>query len=163
MLGREHGLEVADTVGDDGTFNAWVPLFAGLHVYKADDPVCRRARRGGRAARHAASWCTPIRIPGARRAPLIFRATPQWFIRLDGPERIREKALDAIAATHFVPEQGRNRLGSMVANRPDWCISRQRAWGVPIAVFVDKRTGEPLRDAGRGRAHRRGVHGGGRR
>jgi isoleucyl-tRNA synthetase len=80
------------------------------------------------------------------RAPLIFRATPNWFIRLDGPERIREKALDAIAKTHFVPEQGRNRLGSMVASRPDWCISRQRAWGVPITVFVDKRTGEPLRD-----------------
>jgi isoleucyl-tRNA synthetase len=80
------------------------------------------------------------------KAPLIFRATPNWFIRLDGPERIREKALDAIAATHFVPEAGRTRLGSMVASRPDWCISRQRAWGVPITVFVDKRSGEPLRD-----------------
>ncbi len=80
------------------------------------------------------------------KAPLIFRATPQWFIRLDGPEQIREKALAAIDATQFVPDQGRNRIGSMVAGRPDWCISRQRAWGVPITVFVDKRTGEPLRD-----------------
>ena len=80
------------------------------------------------------------------KAPLIFRATPQWFIRMDGPEHIREKALAAIDATHFVPDQGRNRIGSMVAGRPDWCISRQRAWGVPIAVFVEKRTGEPLRD-----------------
>jgi isoleucyl-tRNA synthetase len=80
------------------------------------------------------------------KAPLIFRATPQWFINLDGPGGIRQKAMDAIAKTQFVPEQGRNRLGSMVANRPDWCISRQRAWGVPITVFVDKHTGEPLRD-----------------
>ncbi|HEY2619650.1 MAG TPA: isoleucine--tRNA ligase [Acetobacteraceae bacterium] len=145
VLGREHGLEVADTVGDDGTFNAWVPLFAGLHVYKADDPVAAALDaaeallgRGRLVHSYPHSWRS--------RAPLIFRATPNWFIRLDGPEGIRRKALDAIAATHFVPEQGRNRLGSMVASRPDWCISRQRAWGVPITVFVDRRTGEPLRD-----------------
>ena len=80
------------------------------------------------------------------KAPLIFRATPQWFIRLDGPEQIRAKALAAIDRTHFVPDQGRNRIGSMIAARPDWCISRQRSWGVPIAVFVERRTGEPLRD-----------------
>ncbi len=80
------------------------------------------------------------------RAPLIFRATPQWFIRLDGPEAIRQRALDAIDRTVFVPEKGRTRLASMVANRPDWCVSRQRAWGVPIAVFVERATGEVLRD-----------------
>jgi isoleucyl-tRNA synthetase len=145
VLGREHGLEVADTVGDDGTYNDWVPLFAGVHVYKAHDPVCAAlSEAGGLLARgklvhsYPHSWRS--------KAPLIFRATPQWFIRLDGPEGIRQKALDEIARTRFVPEQGRNRLGSMVANRPDWCISRQRAWGVPISVFVDKRSGEPLRD-----------------
>ena len=144
-LGRKHALDIPETVGPDGTFNPRVPLFAGVHVYKAADPVCAaldEARallaRGKLVHSYPHSWRS--------KAPLIYRATPQWFIRLDGPEHIRAKALAAIDATAFVPDQGRNRIGSMVANRPDWCISRQRAWGVPIAVFVDKRTGEPLRD-----------------
>jgi len=144
-LGRANGLDIPETVGDDGTFNAWVPLFAGVHVYKAGDPVSAALTEAGTllargSVRHSYphSWRS--------RAPLIFRATPQWFIRLDGPERIREKALAAIDATHFVPDQGRNRIGSMVAGRPDWCVSRQRAWGVPIAVFVHKASGEALRD-----------------
>jgi len=144
-LGRRHGLEVPETVDGDGTFNRRVPLFAGVHVYKASDPVCAALdeagallARGKLVHSYPHSWRS--------KAPLIFRATPQWFIRLDGPERIRQNALAAIDATHFVPDQGRNRIGSMVAGRPDWCVSRQRAWGVPITVFVDKRTGEPLRD-----------------
>jgi isoleucyl-tRNA synthetase len=144
-LGRRNNLEVPETVGGDGTFNEWVPLFAGMHVYKAADAVCAAlTEAGGLLARgklvhsYPHSWRS--------KAPLIFRATPQWFINLDGPGGIRQKAMDAIAKTQFVPEQGRNRLGSMVANRPDWCVSRQRAWGVPITVFVEKRTGEPLRD-----------------
>jgi len=145
ILGRAHGIDIPETIGDDGTFNAWVPLFAGAHVYKAADPVCAAltdagmlVARGRLVHSYPHSWRS--------RAPLIFRATPQWFIRMDGEQNIRGRALDAIAQTHFVPESGRNRIGSMIAARPDWCISRQRAWGVPIAVFVDKRTGEPLRD-----------------
>jgi isoleucyl-tRNA synthetase len=85
------------------------------------------------------------------KAPVIFRNAPQWFIAMDKPiaeigGTLREKALQAIDATRFVPRAGYNRLRSMIEARPDWCVSRQRAWGVPIAVFVDKKTGEPLRD-----------------
>ena len=145
VLGRQHDIEVADTVGADGTFNAWVPLFAGVHVYKASDPVCRAlSEAGGLLGRGTLVHSYPH--SWRSKAPLIFRATPQWFIRMDGKQRIREKALAAIAETHFVPEKGRTRLASMIAARPDWCISRQRAWGVPIAVFVERRTGEVLRD-----------------
>ena len=77
---------------------------------------------------------------------MIFRATAQWFIPMEGPGELRAQAAAAIDATRFVPARGRNRIGSMVESRPDWCISRQRAWGVPIAVFVHKGTGEVLRD-----------------
>ena len=145
VLGRANDLDIPETVGDDGTFNAWVPLFAGVHVYKAADPVCAALlANGALLARGTITHSYPH--SWRSKAPLIFRATPQWFIRMDGPERIREKALRALDATVFVPDQGRNRIGSMVAARPDWCISRQRAWGVPITVFVEKRSGEPLRD-----------------
>ena len=144
-LGRKHKLEIPETVGEDGIFNPWVPIFAGLHVYKAADPVAAAlTEAGGLLGRgklvhsYPHSWRS--------RAPLIYRATAQWFIRMDGPENIRAAALQAIADTIFVPDQGRNRIGGMVATRPDWCISRQRAWGVPIAIFVEKATGVPLRD-----------------
>ncbi len=145
-LGRAHGLEVPETVGPDGSYNGWVPLFAGIHVYKAADPVCAALTDAGALLARATlvhsyphSWRS--------KAPLIYRATPQWFIRMDGPEHIRARALHALDETRFIPDAGRRRIASMVANRPDWCISRQRAWGVPIAVFVHRATGEVLRDA----------------
>jgi isoleucyl-tRNA synthetase len=145
ILGKANGLDVPETVGDDGTFNPWVPLFAGAHVYKAADPVCAALIQAGTlVARGKITHSYPH--SWRSKAPLIFRATPQWFIPMDGPHDIRGKALAAIAATTFVPDQGRNRIGSMIAARPDWCISRQRAWGVPITVFVHKSTGQPLRD-----------------
>ena len=144
-LGRAHGLEVPETVADDGTLTHHAPGFEGVHVYKAGAPMVAALTAAGMLLAttkfvhsYPHSWRS--------KAPLIFRATPQWFIRMDGPEDIRGKALAAIDATVFVPDQGRNRIGAMIASRPDWCISRQRAWGVPIAVFVERATGTPLRD-----------------
>ena len=103
----------------------------------------RSPRRAGCWARRKLTHSYPH--SWRSKAPLIFRNTPQWFISMETNE-LRKKALAAIDDTVFVPPQGRNRLYSMIESRPDWCISRQRAWGVPIAVFVDKQTGEPLRD-----------------
>ncbi len=144
-LCREHGIGVPETVADDGTYFPWVPVFAGVHVFKAAGPVCAALEAAGGLVRQGSithsyphSWRS--------KAPLIFRATPQWFIRMDGAQDIRGRAMQAIAETHFVPEGGRTRLASMVANRPDWCVSRQRVWGVPIAIFTEKRTGAILRD-----------------
>lgn len=145
LLGRANGLPVAEFVDGDGAYMAHVPGFAGIHVYKAADPVSEALiaagtllARGKLLHSYPHSWRS--------KAPLIFRATPQWFIPMDGPHGVRAPALAAIAETKFVPEAGRTRLSSMVASRPDWCISRQRAWGVPIAIFVEKATGQPLRD-----------------
>ncbi len=146
LLGRAHDLPVAEFVAADGTYMAHVAGFAGVHVYRAADPVCAALEqagallaRGKLVHSYPHSWRS--------KAPLIFRATPQWFIPMDGPKGVRAPALAAIARTTFVPEAGRTRLASMVAARPDWCVSRQRAWGVPIPVFVDKASGVPLRDA----------------
>ena len=143
-LGRAHGLEMPRTVDDDGLFHDHVPLFAGQHVYKVDGAVADALNdAGGLLARgrlvhsYPHSWRS--------KKPLIFRTTPQWFIGM-ARNGLRDKALAAIESTSFYPESGRKRLYGMIAARPDWCVSRQRAWGVPITVFVDKKTGEPLRD-----------------
>jgi isoleucyl-tRNA synthetase len=80
------------------------------------------------------------------KTPLIFRATPQWFVSMDR-ERLRERALEAIGEVRWMPGWGEKRIRGMVEGRPDWCISRQRTWGVPIALFVDRETGEPHLDS----------------
>ena len=143
-LGRAHGLEIPETVDDDGRFFDHVPVFAGRHVYEVDPAVADALEaEGGLLARgrivhsYPHSWRS--------KKPLIFRTTPQWFIGM-AENDLRGKALAAIDRTAFYPESGRTRLRGMIASRPDWCVSRQRAWGVPIAVFIDRRTGEPLRD-----------------
>ncbi|MBV8649854.1 MAG: isoleucine--tRNA ligase, partial [Alphaproteobacteria bacterium] len=150
-LGHKNGIEVPQTVAGDGTYLPHVPLFAGKSVYwpngktgNANGAVIAAIEAaGGLVAQgkllhsYPHSWRS--------KAPLIFRNTPQWFISMD-VNGLREKALTAIDNTRWVPAQGKNRIQSMIASRPDWCISRQRAWGVPIAVFTHKKTGEPLRD-----------------
>lgn len=144
VLGQKHGVEVPFTVAEDGTFLDHVPLFAGLHVYKADDPVCDALTaagatlgRGKVVHSYPHSWRS--------KAPLIFRNTPQWFISLETND-LRAKALAAIDQVRWVPSAGRKRIYSMIENRPAWLISRQRSWGVPLTVFFDKDSGEPLRD-----------------
>ena len=152
--------DIPDTVDPDGVYYPHVPLFAGLKVIETEG---KKAGRFGEANKvvmdrliEAGTLLTRGRLEHSyphswrSKAPVIFRNTPQWFIRMDekleSGKTLRETALKAIADTDFFPETGRNRIGAMVAGRPDWLISRQRAWGTPLAMFVDKATGEPLRD-----------------
>lgn len=151
-LGKAHNIEVTDNVTDDGKFRAHVPLFAGLEVYtqkgelgggnfailKEMAAAGMLLAKGSLRHEYPHSWRS--------KAPIIFRTTPQWFIGMDNELGLRQKGLDAIKETKWVPEQGQNRITAMVEGRPDWCISRQRSWGVPIAIFIDKDTNEPLED-----------------
>ncbi len=155
LLGKEHGVAVPDTVQPDGRYFPHVAIFAGQEVLaqgrngKYYSPVAKPVMA-------AMTQCGALLAHGKvehsyphswrSKAPLIFRNTPQWFISMER-HGLRAKALEAVGATRFVPAAGRNRLTAMVEGRPDWCVSRQRAWGVPIAVFVERATGEPLRDA----------------
>ena len=150
-LGQANGLPLPDTVSADGRYLPNVPLFAGRSIYRPDGKpgdaneavIAAIDAAGGLLARGTLVHSYPH--SWRSKAPLIFRNTPQWFIGFEKNE-LRRKALSAIAETRWVPPQGRNRIEAMVENRPDWCVSRQRAWGVPIAVFTHRETGEPLRD-----------------
>ena len=145
VVGLEFGLEVPETVNDDGNFMAHVPLFAGRNVLDANDEVADSlADAGTLLARGKLTHSYPH--SWRSKAPLIFRHTPQWFISME-TNGLRQKALEAISAVRWVPESGRDRIYGMIESRPDWVISRQRAWGVPIVAIVDAETGELLRDA----------------
>ncbi|MCA1908044.1 MAG: class I tRNA ligase family protein, partial [Magnetospirillum sp.] len=153
-LGRANNITVPDTVQPDGTYYPSVAIFAGQSVLaqgkngKYYSPVAKPVIEAMKACGNLlASGKIEHSYPHSWRskAPLIFRTTPQWFVSMES-HGLRTKALAAIEATRFVPAQGKNRIGAMIETRPDWCLSRQRAWGVPITVFVDKRDGQPLRD-----------------
>ncbi len=143
-LGMANGLAVPETVDGDGLFVDTVPLFAGKHVFKVNPEVVQALDDAG-ALLNAGTLVHSYPHSWRSKAPLIFRNTPQWFISME-KTGLRATALKAIDATRFVPTSGQKRLNGMIETRPDWCVSRQRAWGVPITVFVDKRSGEPLRD-----------------
>ena len=152
--------EVPETVDADGAYYPHVPLFAGLKVLETEGKksgkfgpangavMDRMIEAGTLLARGRLEHSYPH--SWRSKAPVIFRNTPQWFIRMDHADEagnsLRDKALAAIDQTAFYPEMGRNRIRSMVEGRPDWLISRQRAWGTPLAMFVDKVTGQPLYD-----------------
>ena len=150
-LGLANGIEVPHTVDADGSYYAHVPLFAGRRVLtpygKTGDanPAVIEAisDAGGLLAQGTLVHSYPH--SWRSKAPLIFRNTPQWFISME-TTGLRQTAIEAIDATQWFPPQGRNRIRSMVEGRPDWCISRQRAWGVPIAIFVERSTGNLLKD-----------------
>ena len=138
VVGQKYGLEVANPVGGNGVYLPDTERFAGQHVFKANDAVIEVLKETGallhhQALRHSYPHCW------RHKTPIIFRATPQWFISME-QAGLRQKALSEIKRVKWIPGWGQNRIEAMVENRPDWCISRQRTWGVPIALFVHKET-----------------------
>lgn len=139
-VGRQYNLEVANPVGANGVYLENTPIFAGEHVFKANEHVVEVLSERGALVHHF-KYSHSYPHCWRHKTPLIFRATPQWFIGMD-KNGLRESSIKEIHNTQWIPEWGKSRIESMVAGRPDWCISRQRTWGVPIALFVHKDTGD---------------------
>ncbi|MCC6208055.1 MAG: isoleucine--tRNA ligase [Gammaproteobacteria bacterium] len=139
-VGQRYGLRVDNPVDGRGCFLPDTPIFAGLHVFEANDRVIEELKARGalmhvQSIRHSYPHCW------RHKTPIIFRATPQWFISMD-QRGLREQALQAIrSGVEWIPAWGQARIEGMIEKRPDWCISRQRTWGVPIAVFVHRQSG----------------------
>jgi isoleucyl-tRNA synthetase len=140
----KHNIPSKYTIDNAGYYTDEVPFFTKTHVFKADPIVIDKLKEVKKLLKndklqhsYPHSWRS--------KAPLIYRATPQWFISME-KKSLRNKAIKAISETAFYPPKGRERLLSMIEGRPDWCISRQRSWGVPLPIFINKKTKEPLRD-----------------
>jgi isoleucyl-tRNA synthetase len=140
VVGQRYGLPVGNPLLDDGTFQPSIQYFAGESVHKVNPHVLEVLKEHGSLLasskfKHSYPHCW------RHKTPLIFRATPQWFVSMD-KLGLREQTLNSIQQVQWVPDWGQARIEGMIANRPDWCISRQRTWGVPIALFIHKETNE---------------------
>jgi len=139
-----HGIKAIETVDGDGKYTKNLPLFEGIHIFKANPIIIEKLKEqkkllsnGELIHSYPHSWRS--------KAPLVHRATPQWFISMES-HGLRKKALKALDDTTFYPNKGRARIKAMIETRPDWCVSRQRVWGVPLPIFVNKTTKEILAD-----------------
>lgn len=140
VVGSRYNLPIDNPVNERGVFLPDTPLFAGKHVFNANEDVIEELKLRERLLaihniRHSYPHCW------RHKTPIIFRATPQWFISMD-KQGLRQKAIDSVKTVTWMPDWGEQRIEGMIANRPDWCISRQRNWGVPITLFVHQTTGE---------------------
>jgi isoleucyl-tRNA synthetase len=145
LTGVSYGIDIYTPVDDDGRFTPEVPRYAGLQVFEANPRITADMRADGSLLKeaeivHSYPHCWRC------KKPVIFRATEQWFISMD-KNGLRRKAREAIAGVRWIPEWAKERIDGMVAGRPDWCISRQRSWGVPIPAFKCRACGAPLADA----------------
>lgn len=137
---KQYDIEVYNPVGNNGVYLENTPLFAGQFVFKANAAIVDTLEEKGNLVlnvnyEHSYPHCW------RHKTPIIFRATPQWFISMD-KQGLRASSIEEIGKTKWIPEWGQNRIEKMVEGRPDWCISRQRTWGVPIPLYVHKLTGE---------------------